>query len=138
MPVAGLTSSQHAVPKRSRGPVDLRSPPKPRTDALRGAVSDGRARREHARRWSWQAGAGVGASCWPALTSRHIEALAIDVSISWAGDLTLLLPGATQRTITTPPRTGMNAALKEVGQGYGVVKSRRGAHDPPHWSSDGY
>lgn len=74
----------------------------------------------------------------PVLTSRHIEGLAMDVTISWTGDLTILLPDTTQRTITTLPRTGMNAELKAVGQAYGVIKSRRGAKDPPHWSNDGY
>ncbi|MBL9102626.1 MAG: hypothetical protein JNL82_16895 [Myxococcales bacterium] len=74
----------------------------------------------------------------PALTSRHIEGLAIDVTISWTGDLTVALPDGTTRTITTTPRTGMNAELKEVGALYGVIKSRRGAKDPPHWSSDGF
>lgn len=74
----------------------------------------------------------------PSLTSRHVEGLAIDVTIGWSGDLTIAKADGTSQTITTTPRSGMNDDLIEVGATYGVVKSRRGAKDPPHWSNDGF
>jgi len=72
----------------------------------------------------------------PALSSRHTEGNAIDMDISWQGNLTIANAGGTQINITTSPRTGAgNAALQGVGASYGV---RKLASDPPHWSSDGH
>jgi hypothetical protein len=72
----------------------------------------------------------------PALTSRHTEGRAIDMSISWPGNLTIAGMGGGQTTITTLPRTGAgNTLLQGIGAGYGVHKL---ATDPPHWSIDGH
>jgi D-alanyl-D-alanine dipeptidase len=72
----------------------------------------------------------------PALTSRHTEGRAIDMTISWQGDLTIATAVGGQTTITTEPRTGAgNAALHGVGAAYGVCKL---VTDAPHWSSDGH
>jgi hypothetical protein len=72
----------------------------------------------------------------PALTSRHTERKAIDMDISWVGDLTILkADGKTSVTIKSKVRTGDNAELQAVGASYGVIKLKT---DPPHWSSDGH
>jgi len=71
----------------------------------------------------------------PALTSRHTQGLAIDMDISWNGNLTVNQPNGSPITITTAPRTGANSSLQSVGAAYGVHKL---ATDPPHWSSDGH
>jgi len=74
----------------------------------------------------------------PALTSNHITGNAIDMSISWTGDLTIAKADGTSVTITSEPRTGMNVDLQAVGAAYGVIKFVGGASDIPHWSSDGH
>jgi hypothetical protein len=72
----------------------------------------------------------------PALQSRHTQGRAIDMNISWTGNLTLNDGAGTAVTITTTPRTGAgNAALHGVGGTYAV---RKLAGDPPHWSDDGH
>jgi hypothetical protein len=72
----------------------------------------------------------------PVLTSRHTEGNAIDMDISWQGNLAITNAGGNTITITTTPRTGSgNAALQGVGASYGV---RKLATDPPHWSTDGH
>ena len=70
----------------------------------------------------------------PALRSKHVDGLAIDMSISWAGSINVarLTGGAT--TIDTSPHNGFNLKLRQVGLSYGVVKN---ATDPPHWSDNG-
>jgi len=71
----------------------------------------------------------------PVLTSRHTEALAIDMSISWTGTLVIARADARLLAITATPRTGDNTLLHAVGASYGVIKLVR---DPPHWSVDGH
>lgn len=70
----------------------------------------------------------------PALNSQHTRRLAIDMTISWTG--TLSIKNATGKTveIKRSPRSGQNADLVSVGQTYRVIKL---VSDPPHWSSDG-
>lgn len=69
-----------------------------------------------------------------ALNSRHTERLAIDMTISWAGDLSIKKADGAAKVISSSPRNGGNAALVAVGAGYGVIKL---VSDPPHWSDDG-
>ncbi len=71
----------------------------------------------------------------PALTSRHIQGLAIDMDISWTGDLAIKSAKGGNIAIQSAPRTGMNTALWTLAAAYGVHKL---AADPPHWSSDGH
>ena len=71
----------------------------------------------------------------PALTSRHTQGLAIDMSISWLGNLSIRNATGDLITITSSPRNGLNPDLWNVGSTYGVIKL---ASDPPHWSSDGH
>jgi hypothetical protein len=71
----------------------------------------------------------------PALSSRHTEGQAIDMTITWQGSLTIANPDGSRTTIATIPRNGTNPGLHEVGKAYGVIKL---VTDPPHWSSDGH
>jgi len=71
----------------------------------------------------------------PVLKSRHTQALAIDMSITWAGTLVIARADNTLVAITGTPRNGDNPLLHTVGATYGVIKLVR---DPPHWSVDGH
>ncbi|WP_205832899.1 peptidoglycan-binding domain-containing protein [Azohydromonas caseinilytica] len=70
----------------------------------------------------------------PSLTSRHIQGLAIDMSIRWPGTITVKTAAGAAVALSSP-RDGSNTALHKVGAGYGVIKL---LSDPPHWSSDGH
>ena len=70
----------------------------------------------------------------PVLNSRHTERQAIDMSIAWSGDLSIVDGNGDLVTIGTLPRNGDNALLHRVGASYGVIKF---VSDPPHWSVDG-
>ena len=74
----------------------------------------------------------------PALNSRHTLRLAVDMSISWTGNLTINKADGSTVTITTEPRTGMNTDLAAVGASYGVIKFVGGSADKPHWSDNGH
>jgi hypothetical protein len=79
---------------------------------------------------------GYGIVFAPALHSRHTERLAIDMNITWTGNLTIEDGNGQTVTITTTPRTGAgNLDLHAVGATYGVIKL---VSDRPHWSSDGH
>lgn len=79
---------------------------------------------------------GYGMAHPAALVSRHTQRLAVDMTISWSGDLTINGADGTPVTIATAPRTGAgNSSLHSVGAGYHVYKL---ASDPPHWSDDGH
>ncbi len=73
----------------------------------------------------------------PALSSRHTQGLAIDMTISWNGDLVITDQTGASTTIDSTPRSGMNSDLIAVGATYGVIKATF-AGDPPHWSNDGH
>ena len=79
--------------------------------------------------------AGYGIVFAPALDTRHTQGLAIDMTISWAGNLTIRNASGSQVVITDLPHSGSNPHLQRVGASYGVIKL---ATDPPHWSSDGH
>ena len=81
--------------------------------------------------------AGYGIVAEPALTSRHTQGLAIDMTISWSGDLAIADQSGTMKTITSVPRSGMNDDLIATGATYGVIKASF-SDDPPHWSNDGH
>jgi hypothetical protein len=71
----------------------------------------------------------------PARHSRHTEGHAIDMTISWQGNLAVARRDGTAVTIAGTPRNGFNLALRGVGKTYGVMKHPT---DPPHWSTDGH
>ena len=73
----------------------------------------------------------------PALESNHTKGLAIDVSISWSGTLTVKDATDQDVVIDSLPRDNMNHALWKVGASYGVVRYYRPEKDKPHWSADG-
>jgi hypothetical protein len=73
----------------------------------------------------------------PALHSMHEKGEAVDMQVTWAGDLDIEQKDGTKKKITTLPRDRMNSDLHEVGQSYGVLKFYLGAKDKPHWSSNG-
>lgn len=74
----------------------------------------------------------------PALNTRHSEGKAVDMSITWTGDLAIKNKDGATTKITSDPKTGMNADLKTVGATYGVMKFVGGDADKPHWSTDGH
>jgi hypothetical protein len=74
----------------------------------------------------------------PALNTRHSLRLAVDMSISWSGTLEITDGIGNEVVISTLPRSGMNAKLKEVGGTYGVFKFVGGNSDRPHWSDNGH
>jgi hypothetical protein len=71
----------------------------------------------------------------PALGSRHTEGLAVDMTVTWPGSLTINNASGSPVTISAAPANGLNTALHAVGATYGVIKL---VSDPPHWSSDGH
>ena len=72
----------------------------------------------------------------PALASRHTQRRAIDMTITWAGDLAITDGNGNLVNITSLPRNGANNAdLHAVGGSYGVIKL---VGDAPHWSDDGH
>jgi len=79
--------------------------------------------------------AGYNIAFKPALSSRHTQGLAIDMTITWAGTLKIKDASGTVRNIGSPRNGRDNGALHTVGSTYGVIKL---VSDPPHWSSDGH
>jgi hypothetical protein len=73
----------------------------------------------------------------PALRSQHNLGLAIDMSISWRGVVSIKDATGSIVKINTLPRSGMNRQLIKVGQSYGVRKYSGGGSDAPHWSNNG-
>ncbi|VEC01732.1 Uncharacterised protein [Cedecea lapagei] len=73
----------------------------------------------------------------PALKSRHTEGNAIDMTLSWMGNLEIKDNKGETTIIKTMPRDGMNTQLHEVGKSFDVIKYHGGAKDKPHWSTDG-
>ena len=73
----------------------------------------------------------------PALDSNHVHGQAIDMEISWHGDMDILNASGSTIRIDTLPRDGTNHRLIEVGATYGVYHLRNVEADRPHWSHDG-
>lgn len=74
----------------------------------------------------------------PSLTSLHMEGKAIDMTLSWDGELNI--DDATGKTVTirSMPRSGVNAELIKLGATYGVRHLIAVNKDPPHWSVNGH
>lgn len=71
----------------------------------------------------------------PALSSNHISGKAIDMDITWEGDLKVKKKDG--KTVTVPfiSDPNVNTKLHAVGASYGVKKHKT---DAPHWSVDGH
>jgi hypothetical protein len=74
----------------------------------------------------------------PALNSHHITGKAIDMKISWGGDLTILNARGMEVLITTSPRDHTNRQLIVVARTYQVIHYIDVAKDRVHWSIDGH
>lgn len=70
----------------------------------------------------------------PSLTSVHIAGKAIDMDISWSGDLSVKKKDGTVVKIRYMSDANSNTKLHQVGASYGVKKL---TNDEPHWSIDG-
>lgn len=73
----------------------------------------------------------------PALRSQHNLGLAIDMSLTWRGTVSVKDANGKTVQINTTPRTGMNRQLIEIGATYGVKKYAGSGRDAPHWSNNG-
>ncbi len=71
----------------------------------------------------------------PSLTSNHLTGNAIDMTIGWTGDMTILAADGKTKTVIGAPRNGTNAKLHDVGATYKVLHKL--PDDPPHWSTTG-
>lgn len=70
----------------------------------------------------------------PALQSKHIDGLAIDLTLLWTGDITVCDAAGLSVPVLGEPRSCDHPALHRIGETYGVKKLLR---DRPHWSDDG-
>jgi hypothetical protein len=69
------------------------------------------------------------------LTSLHIKGEAVDMTIGWAGTLSIADATGKVHAIGAPRSGESNRDLHAVGASYGV---RKLLSDPPHWSSTGH
>jgi hypothetical protein len=78
---------------------------------------------------------GYGLTVLPSLASRHIDARAIDMSITWTGSRTV--NDGQGNPVTLPPMNaaGARAALDRIGRSYRVIPL---PGDAVHWSDDGH
>lgn len=74
----------------------------------------------------------------PSLTSRHTEGYAIDMLLTWHGNIEIKDQKGNTCKIKSLPHDGMNKELHIIGQSFGVIKYHGGSKDKPHWSIDGY
>ena len=74
----------------------------------------------------------------PALNSRHTSHQAIDMSITWSGDLNIKNYDGTPIKITKAPRNSTNPDLIKIGKTYGVIHFLTPENDVNHWSTDGH
>jgi hypothetical protein len=74
----------------------------------------------------------------PSLTSHHITGKAIDMEISWSGDLVIKNAKGAAILIKTSPKNQTNRALIAVGRTYQVIHYIEVAKDKVHWSVDGH
>jgi hypothetical protein len=70
----------------------------------------------------------------PALASNHLAGKAIDMDITWNGDLNVKRKDGTVVTLQYMSDPNLNTKLHAVGESYRVKKLKT---DAPHWSSDG-
>jgi hypothetical protein len=73
----------------------------------------------------------------PALNSKHTAGLAVDMSISWSGTLSIMNNAGLIISIVSSPQSGTNDDLADVGANFGVIKYNGSGVDRPHWSDTG-
>jgi hypothetical protein len=71
----------------------------------------------------------------PALMSNHIAGKAIDMYITWTGELKVKKKDGTIVNVPYLNNANLNAKLHAVGESYSVKKLKT---DAPHWSIDGF
>jgi hypothetical protein len=74
----------------------------------------------------------------PSTRSLHFSGQAIDMILSWQGDLTIADARGDVITISSDPRDGTNADLIRVGATYDVHHLVAVDADAPHWSVNGH
>ena len=81
----------------------------------------------------------------PPLQSNHNKKLAIDMTTTWTGTVTVKNGQGHNVVIATTPRKALNAKLMAVGQSYGVIHfcltgcaTKTPADDANHWSFNGH
>ena len=70
----------------------------------------------------------------PALASNHISGQAIDMDITWTGELKVKKMDGTVVSVAYMANPNLNTKLHSVGESYGVKKH---TSDAPHWSYNG-
>jgi hypothetical protein len=71
----------------------------------------------------------------PALSSNHITGQAIDMTITWAGTISIAKPDGTTEAVPYMANVNANTKLHAIGALYGVKKL---VTDAPHWSYNGH
>ncbi len=71
----------------------------------------------------------------PSLTSRHIEGKAIDMDITWTGNIKVKNKAGLEVEVAFNANPNANTVLHTIGATYGVIKR---TSDAPHWSTDGH
>lgn len=70
----------------------------------------------------------------PALVSNHIAGKAVDMDITWTGEIKVKNKDDSESSVTFSSNVNTNVALHAVGATYGVKKL---VTDAPHWSFNG-
>jgi hypothetical protein len=70
----------------------------------------------------------------PALKSNHIAGNAIDMDVTWTGELKVKKKDGTIVSVPFFTNPNLNVKLHAVGESYGVKKLKT---DAPHWSHNG-
>lgn len=70
----------------------------------------------------------------PSLTSNHIAGKAVDMDITWTGELKVKKKDGTEVSVPYLANPNANTKLHLVGESYAVKKH---TSDAPHWSHDG-
>jgi hypothetical protein len=70
----------------------------------------------------------------PSMTSNHINGKAIDMEITWKGNIKVKKKDGTEVSVNFKSDVKSNTILHSIGASYGVKKLVK---DAPHWSFDG-
>jgi hypothetical protein len=73
----------------------------------------------------------------PVLASHHVAGEAIDMKISWGGELLIQDPLGGEVIIFSSPKDETNPDLIELATLYGIIHYEDVDKDPVHWSIDG-